>query len=396
MRSAPIHFLCFLLIQLFSIAEAADVRHELQGVNREIREKRQLLRKTKKEERLVSSDLVKIDKTLQEKEQNLKVLNKELKQAEIQVDRTRQDIEKARLEAEKKRDQIKQRLAALYKAGELGTVRIFFSSGTLPQLVENQRYMKVVLQHDKQLFAEYNTKIDTLRSLKLDLERDAARKEKIKGAVNAKKQEIETEKQKKTVYLARVRQDKQAYLASLKELQANARRLQSMVERLEARSRKSYTPKGEKRPPRPDVGRDMPSVADKGFASQRGRLSTPVRGQVVGTYGRHKHPEFNSYTISNGISISAPIGAEIRSVYDGQVIYADAFKGYGNMVIIDHGGGYFSLYAHSSKILKKVGSQVAGNEVVALVGDSDSTKGPMLYFEIRFQGKPIDPSPWLR
>lgn len=385
-----------LLLPWHTIVQAADIQHELQGVNREIREKRQLLRKTKKEERQVSSELVKIDRSLQEKEQNLKALNRELKQAEIQVERTRQDIEGARHEAEKKRDQIRQRLVAMYKAGEFGNIRILFSSGTLPQLVENQRYMKAVLEHDKKLFTEYNAKIDNLRSLKQNLEQDAARKEKIKGAVNAKKQEIETEKQKKTVYLSQVRQDKQAYLASLAELQANARRLQAMVERLEARSRKSYTPKGDRQPARPDAGKDLPPVADKGFASQRGRLPVPVRGQVVGTYGRHKHPEFNSYTISNGISISAPSGTEIRSVYEGQVIFASAFKGYGNMVIIDHGGGYFSLYAHSSKILKGVGTRVSGNETVALVGDTDSPKGPMLYFEIRYQGKPIDPSPWLR
>ncbi len=395
MRSA--FFILFFSLTCFQvIAEAADIQHELQGVNREIREKRQLLRKTRKEERLVSNDLVKIDRTLQEKEQNLKALNRELKQAEVQVERTQQEIETARHEAQKKRDQIRQRLVSLYKAGELGSVRMFFSSGTLPQLVENQRYMKVVLEHDKVLFAEYNARIDKLRSLKLNLEQDAARKEKIKGAVNAKKQEIETEKQKKTVYLSQVRQDQQTYLASLKELQANAKRLQTMVERLEARSRKSYTAKSEKKPSRLDTGKDLPPVADKGFASQRGRLPVPVRGQVVGTYGRHKHPEFNSYTISNGISISAPAGTEIRSVYDGQVIFASAFKGYGNMVIIDHGGGYFSLYAHSSKILKGVGTKVSGNEAVALVGDTDSSKGPLLYFEIRYQGKPIDPSPWLR
>ena len=385
-----------LLVSWQAIAQAADIQHELQGVNREIREKRQLLRKTRKEERQVSGELAKIDRSLQEKEQNLMVLSRELKQAEIQVERTRQDIETARHEAEKKRDQIRQRLVALYKAGEFGNIRIFFSSGTLPQLVENQRYMKAVLEHDKRLFAEYNAKIDKLRSLKQNLEQDAARKEKIKGAVNAKKQEIETEKQKKTVYLSQVRQDKQTYLASLAELQANARRLQTMVERLEERSRKSYTPKGDKKPSSPDVGKELPPVADKGFAAQRGRLPVPVRGQVVGTYGRHKHPEFNSYTINNGISISAPSGTEIRSVYDGQVIFASAFKGYGNMIIIDHGGGYFSLYAHSSRILKGVGTKVSGNEAVALVGDTDSPKGPMLYFEIRYQGKPIDPSPWLR
>jgi septal ring factor EnvC (AmiA/AmiB activator) len=166
-----------------------------------------------------------------------------------------------------------------------------------------------------------------------------------------------------------------------------------MVEKLEAKNRKVHTAKGRK-----IVGEEavLPPVPDKGFGSQRGRLMMPAKGEIVGAFGRHKHPEFNAYTVSNGISIAASAGTDIRSVYAGQVIFADYFKGYGNMVIIDHGGGYFSLYAHAAKIMKKVGTQVARNEVVATVGDSDSPRGSMLYFEIRYQGKPVDPSAWVR
>ncbi len=140
----------------------------------------------------------------------------------------------------------------------------------------------------------------------------------------------------------------------------------------------------------------IPPLSEKGFGAQKGRLSLPARGEIVGSFGRHKHPEFNSYTVSNGISIAAPQGADVHSVYDGQVIFADYFKGYGNMIIVDHGGGFFSLYAHAARIVKKVGATVSRNEVVATVGDVDSSRGPTLYFEIRYQGKPVDPSPWFR
>ncbi len=78
------------------------------------------------------------------------------------------------------------------------------------------------------------------------------------------------------------------------------------------------------------------------------------------------------------------------------MIFADHFKGYGNMVIVDHGGGYFSLYAHASKILRKTGSEVGKGDAVATVGDTESTRGPVLYFEIRHNGKPVDPAGWIR
>ena len=263
-------------------------------------------------------------------------------------------------------------------------------------MAENIRYMRSILGNDKKIFAEYNDKIAELSRLKLDLERDAVKKEHIKNGIALKKREIEQEKTKKAAYLVKVRQDRKSYEASLKELQANAARLQAMMNRLEALSRRKLSSRHEKPGSRLKPLPELPPVPDRGFASQKGRMSLPVRGEVVETYGKHKHPEFNSYTFSKGLSISAGSGSDIRSIYEGSVIFADYFKGFGNMVIVDHGGGYFSLYAHAAKILKKVGAEVARNEAVATVGDMDSVRGPMLYFEIRHQGKPVDPAGWVR
>lgn len=390
LRVSPIT-VSILILFLAVMPAAADVREELQGINKEIKEKKQLLKKTKKVENKVSGELEQIDKNLHEKEANLSALSRDLQGVEVALEHTRQEITSVSDEAERKKQQIRHRLAALYKAGEMGNARMFFASASFPQMTENLRYMKAVLANDKKLFAEYDEKISRLRLLKERLETDAVRKEKIKASINAKKNEIELEKQKKTAFLTQVREDKKSYIASLKELQANARRLQAMVEKLEARSRKVYSKKSK-------MGGEalLPPIPDKGFGSQKGRLAVPVRGEIVDRFGRHKHPEFNSYTVSNGVSVVSPLGTEIHAVYDGQVIFADYFKGYGNMVIVDHGGGYFSLYAHASKISKKVGATVKRNETLATVGDVDSPRGSMLYFEIRYQGKPIDPAPWFR
>ena len=389
MRTAIYAFVVLMLAQSVS----ADVNEDLRGIKKEIKQKKLLLNKTKKVENQVSKELGLIEKNLHEKEASLVVLGRDLKVVENQLENTQREVEAVKYDAERKKQQIRVRLSALYKAGETGNVRMFFSSESFPQMVENLRYMRSVVDNDRRLFAEYNAKIDHLRQLKGSLERDALRKEKIKSSMELKKREVEEEKKKKASYLVQVRLDKKSYLASLKELEVNAKRLQAMVEKLEANSRKSYTKKNK---PSVGGGPQLPSVPDKGFGSLKGRLAMPARGEVVGSFGRHKHPEFNSYTVSNGISIAAPPGADIHSVYDGQVIFADYFKGYGNMIIVDHGGGFFSLYAHAAKIMKKVGASVSRNEIVASVGDTDSARGPVLYFEIRYQGKPVDPAPWFR
>lgn len=385
---------CLLILLVTDGPRCADVNEELRGINKEIREKRLLLKKTRKVETEVNVELKMIGKELQGKEASLAVLQHDLKGAESSLTRTQQEIEAVREDTERKKQQIKQRLSALYKAGEIGGVRVYFSSESFPQMMENMQYMKAVLTNDRNLFGEYNSRIERLKLLRSSLEGDVERKEKFKVNIEAKKREIEEVKEGKAAYLRKLGEDKKTYLASLKELQANARRLQIMVERLEAKRRKGYNVKKENKSA--GGGPSLLAIPDKGFGALKGRLSMPTKGEITDGFGRHKHPDFNSYTVSNGITIAAPQGAEVRSVYDGQVIFADYFKGYGNMVIIDHGGGFFSLYAHTSRIVKKVGTTVARNEVIASVGDADSTRGPMLYFEIRYQGKPVDPSPWLK
>jgi len=388
---------CILLLLVSAtVARGETPRDELKGVKQEIRAKKQLISKTRKVEAAVSTELQEINRNLAQKESDLGRLDRDLKGVESSLERTGREIVRVTDEANRKKQEIERRLASLYKAGELGALRMFFSAESFPQMAENIRYMRSILDNDKKIFAEYDQKIVELRKLKVELERDAAKKSRIKEGIAVKKLEIEQEKGKKAAYLVKVRQDRSSYEKSLKELQANAARLQTMMERLEALSRRKLSSRHEKPGSKLKPLAELPPVPDRGFATQKGRMSLPVRGEIVETYGKHKHPDFNSYTFSKGVSISAGAGSDIKAIYDGSVIFSDYFKGYGNMIIIDHGGGYFSLYAHAARILKKVGADVARNETVATVGDTDSSRGPMLYFEIRHQGKPVDPAGWVR
>ena len=398
-------FLILLASFLATPARGADVKRQLQGINKEIKEKKQLIDKTIQVESKVSGELAKIDSSLKEKESSLNTLNRDLKVVESGLEKTRREIDVVQKDSETRKLLIQKRLVAVYKSGDVGNVRIFFSSESFPQMLENLRYMKAMLEKDRQLVAAYNERIEKLKELKRKLASDARGKEILKGNIESRKHEIEVEKARKASLLNQVREDKKNYQVSLRELEANSRRLHAIMVRLEAASRKSYTVKARKQTVK-EAGKagkagkvtvaSVPPISSSGFASQKGRLSLPAQGRIVGSFGRHKHPEFNSYTNSNGISISASSGADVRAVYGGRIVFADYFKGYGNMVIVDHGDGFFSLYAHNSRVLKRTGANVAKNEVLASVGDVDSTKGPVLYFEIRYQGRPIDPTPWVR
>lgn len=390
-------FLLIMIIVSASLVSAAqNPKDELRGVKREIKAQKQLITKTRKVEAVISTELQEINRNLDQKVSDLGRLDQDLRGVESSLDRTGHDIGRVSEDASRKRQEIERRLTSLYKAGELGALRMFFSAESFPQIVENIRYMRSILDNDKRIFVEYNQKIDELKKLKADLERDAVKKERILESMAQKKREIEQEKRKKADYLIKVRQDRKSYEASLKELQTNASRLQAMMVRLNALSRRKLSSRHEKPGSKPKPLAELPAVPDRGFASQKGRMTLPVRGAILESFGKHKHPEFDSYTFSKGLSISSSAGTEIKSIYEGNVIFADYFKGFGNMIIVDHGGGYFSLYAHASRITKKVGAEVSRHETIATVGDVDSTKGTILYFEIRHQGKPVDPAGWVR
>jgi septal ring factor EnvC (AmiA/AmiB activator) len=128
----------------------------------------------------------------------------------------------------------------------------------------------------------------------------------------------------------------------------------------------------------------------------RGRLTWPVSGRVVGEFGPQVHPRFGTKTFRNGIDIEVSQGTAIVAPFPGHVVYSGWFRGYGNLVILDHGNEYFTLYGHAAEIKVNEGDDVRQGQPIATVGDSGSLGGPHLYFEVRHQGKPQDPVTWLR
>jgi septal ring factor EnvC (AmiA/AmiB activator) len=169
----------------------------------------------------------------------------------------------------------------------------------------------------------------------------------------------------------------------LGELERSASRIDSLLKELEQRKRAQQA-----QPSRPHARRD-------GAQPGRGALPWPADGEVVSQFGRQRHPTFATYIERKGIEIRTDEGSAIRAVMPGSVAYADWLKGYGLVLILDHQNGFFSLYAHASKLLAKVGDQVQTGQVIGETGDTGMAGENMLYFELREGAEPVDPMPWL-
>lgn len=135
--------------------------------------------------------------------------------------------------------------------------------------------------------------------------------------------------------------------------------------------------------------------ASSGFGALKGKLPFPSPGVIEVGFGKVVNPRFNTVTVQKGVDIRATAGTPVKAVAEGTVAYAGWMRGYGNLLILDHGGGYHTLVAHLASVAQEVGAQVAAGDVVGEVGDTGSLKGAYLYFEIRRAGQAVDPAPWL-
>jgi septal ring factor EnvC (AmiA/AmiB activator) len=366
---------------LTSVILAAEVEGELEGIKRRMQRERQEITKVQKKEGSVLQGLERIEEELDRKNRELKKINSRLESVLADLKKKEEEAEKISSSLRERRELLRRRAGALYKWQKGGSPFILLNGGlSVAEVMQRKRYLELMLAYDLGL-------VNTLRvesARQEALKRELAEKRQVvndeRRALVEVKESIRLERGKKREVLSSLRREKEVHVRVLKELEQAAHRLQKMLDEISKRS--------------VVVSKESPSGV--GLEAMRGRLDYPVRGEVMGGFGKTRHPEFSVELFRKGIDIEAPLGEEIRAVEGGKVVFADRFSGYGKTMIIDHGQRYYTIYAHLSDLLKRAGEPVQRGEPIALVGDSDSLTGARLYFEIRKDGKPLDPLPWFK
>ena len=246
--------------------------------------------------------------------------------------------------------------------------------------MRRKHYLELMLAKDRELVGELLSDSEGQKRLKEKLALSRETLDRQRMTLVRAKAATRKEREKKRVILARLRSEREMRIQALKELEEAAQRLQKMMDQIGHQT----------------AGRPTRSFSGEGFGALKGKLDYPVKGKVVGAFGVTKHPEFSVNLFRKGIDIEAPMGEEIKTVERGKVVFANRFSGYGNTMIVDHGKRFYTVYAHLSELLKQTGDPVEKGEPIARVGDSGSLAGARLYFEIRKDGKPLDPLPWFR
>ncbi|MEJ2101775.1 MAG: peptidoglycan DD-metalloendopeptidase family protein, partial [Desulfobacterales bacterium] len=275
---------------------------------------------------------------------------------------------------------IAKRLVALYKLSWLGKFQMMASAASMHELLLRETAISRVLAYDEKVM---NQILDNQQNLEIVRSRLQAHRNEKQRRVEQYQQEINqmaVERKKRSKLLAHVRKEMSAQQAAVESLKQAARELDEKIQNLDVGLTSAV----------PDE-----YIQGKPFRAYKGLLKMPVKGKIVSLFGKFKNTRYDVLNFRSGIEIQTERGEPIQAVYRGKILYADWFKGYGNMIIVDHGDSYYTVYAHIEEVFKAVGDVVEAGEVMATVGDSGSMTGPKLYFEVRHHGKALDPMQWL-
>jgi septal ring factor EnvC (AmiA/AmiB activator) len=346
-----------------------------------VREHEAEVEQVQRREESVLGSLEATERALQTHRRKAERIRAELEQVDLKAAGTQAALEDLSRRIQAAQKNVAGRLAAFYKAGRLGSLPVVASAESMTDILKQKNALGRILAHDEETrrqLAQYHSELSELdRRLQDQKEQQRARMDEYARQIKA----IGREKSTREALLARIRDQKAEQAAVINQLLEASRELDRRLDAL--RNRKADGVSG------------APSAL-KPFSTLKGLLPHPVRGRIVNLYGPYKLPRANVQAFRSGINIASDRGEPVAAVHAGRVLYASWLKGYGNVVIIDHGEHYCSVYAHLEESFASVDRLVDAGDVVATVGDSGGMGSSGLYFELRHHGKPIDPMEWLK
>ncbi len=279
-------------------------------------------------------------------------------------------------------------------------LRLLLSGENPNSITRELHYLSYVSRARADALRALRDNIATLKSLGDEAAAKAAEIKAIAAEQINQRKRLEDEKRKHAGVLTRLSRDIQRQRQEVGAMQRNETRLTHLIEQL-ARI-VTRTPAARPKPAPPTTSTTPRQRNDRvpepngltgAFSQLRGQLALPVRGELAGRFGS---PRNDGGLTWKGLLLAAKGGESVRAVAAGRVVYADWLRGFGNLLIIDHGESYMSLYGYNETLLKRIGDEIHGGDVVATVGNSGGGTESGLYFELRHQGKPFDPMTWIK
>lgn len=347
-----------------------DLKKTQKNINDQINRTKNELKAVQNKTKDISKQIEELDVKVDSAAIELDLVEKELEQLGISINDTVQDLEKAEGKLSVQEDTFNQRLRVMYKNGNVGYLEVLLSSGNVKEFLARKDMIQSIAEFDKELILYMKEQKDIIDTKKTTLESQRASVEVTKSKLESRKRDLEKVTRDKEVMMGRLQEDIKAFEIEYDKLNDYAKQIESKIIKLQSISG-------------PYSG---------------GKMAWPVPGysRISSPYGYRIHPIFKTKKLHTGIDIPAPTGTAIKAGSNGKIIFAGWLGGYGKAVMVDHGGGIVTLYAHNSSTTVSVGTTVKRGDTIAKAGSTGNSTGPHLHFEVRKNGAYVDPLPWLK
>jgi murein hydrolase activator len=350
-------------------------------LNQKIKISKEDLEALSQEEAAVLNVLNKIDITLASSKNQILVYELELSELEKELQNAQRLSDDLGKKVNSINEYAKKRLVAIYKMNNLGNLSMVASADSFSEFLFRKKALERIFTHDQEilitLIQDQTQLNEVLGEIKIRQERKLVLEKELKHQIA----NMVLERKKRGVILSEIKRKKSLEQDLVEAYRQAAVILDNTIATLRAEIDEAGVTK---------------FTSGKSFDTFKGLLNVPVNGTITTQFGSYRDKRLNLERFNSGISVRADRGEPIYAVKDGLILYAGWFKGYGKMIIIDHGQHYYTVYAHAEELFKDKGDSVESGEVIATVGDSGSISGPVLYFEVRHYGKPVDPLEWIR
>ena len=359
----------------------------INNVRKEIEETRRRIKSEKKKEKSTARRLTNIDKEISLTDKLYTQLKQELGKTETDIDKLSTAIQANEHQLEILRDRYAVRVVQMYKKGTLADIEKLLSSSSWRQAVYRSKYMGVISNIDQKTQNKIKSLLIDIGRQRIGLESSYRNKIRLKKDQEDSKVTLRANRKKRQQELDKIRNNQSELTKYLEEKQAGMQELESLLKKIR-QERSSYD--------RADrIRKQQAALKTETFGKLKGQLPWPAAGRVVKRFGRTWNSERKTTTENPGIDIKGKPGSPIRSVIGGIITTITYIRGYGTTIIIDHGGGFYTVYSHVTNVETNEESEVQAGDVIAYMGDAGSIDGSKLHFEIWGHGQKLNPEKWL-
>lgn len=373
-RGKALNLALSLLISLSvtGTALADDLEDQLADLQRQAEEQQAKTNEASAKVESVSEILRQIQEELRVATAEYKEVKGQLDSVEDKISDNTELLQKTEADLKVKNKKLQQRVRDIYINGQISYVDVLFGAKDFADLMTRMDVLKRIIKHDYDLIMKVKEEKATVENTRAQLEKDKAEAEVLVADAQAKKAKVEDKESEQQVLLDQAIYDRDTSERMYEEIMAASQEVANMI-------RRSH----------------MSSAGYSGAPAGAGGMIWPISGPITSEFGWRTHPIFGTARFHSGLDIGGDYGMPIYAAASGTVIYAGWISGYGNAVIIDHGGGVTTLYGHNDSLNVSEGENVAQGQVIAMCGSTGNSTGPHCHFEVRENGEPVSPYGYL-